>query len=171
MCSLFSSRSNNFRDHVIAPYDGLPDVGTVFAILIESKCFRAIRTHSEVINNAQVHHQECIRQFKQLPTYFIYMLMQSTLVSYKVTLIDIGETIALPLYRSEKFQLSQSAALMSPMAILCLVEKVCMGRNQSVVIFVCTYFGLFQVDGEPENCLQRMFGNKRFNFEIKNICA
>lgn len=56
--SLFRSRSSNFRDHVIAPYDGLPDVGTVFAVLVENKWFRAIRTHSEVINDVRVHHRE-----------------------------------------------------------------------------------------------------------------
>lgn len=33
---------------MIAHYDGLPDIGTVFAISIENKFFRAIRTHSEV---------------------------------------------------------------------------------------------------------------------------
>lgn len=45
---LFRTRNTDFRDHVIAHYDGLPDIGTVFAILIENKYFRAIRTHSEV---------------------------------------------------------------------------------------------------------------------------
>lgn len=48
MHSLFRSRNADFRDHVISHYDGLPEIGTVFAILVEKKYFRAIRTHSEV---------------------------------------------------------------------------------------------------------------------------
>lgn len=48
MYSLFRSRNADFRDHVISHYDGLPEIGTVFAILVEKKYFRAIRTHSEV---------------------------------------------------------------------------------------------------------------------------
>lgn len=61
--------------------------------------------------------------------------MQSTLISYQVTLIDIGETISMPLYRSEKFLLSQDASLLPPMAILCLVGKVRFHRKHSAILF------------------------------------
>lgn len=98
--------------------------------------------------------------------------MQSTLISYQVTLIDIGETISMPLYRSEKFLLSQDASLLPPMAILCLVGKVRFHRKHSAILFffftICTFL---QVDGVPANCLQRLLGAKRFHFEIVNICA
>lgn len=131
MYSPIRSRSTDFKDHLISHYDGLPDIGTVFAILVENKYFRAIRTHSEVSYCDKC--DSCSdRKFIQIISCFV----QSTLISYQVTLIDVGETISMPLYRSEKYQLSPDASQLPPMAILCLVEKVHFARRFCLLLLL-----------------------------------
>lgn len=151
------SRVTDFRDHVISHYDGLPDIGTVFAILVENKYFRAIRTHSEVI-----HSQICCDNFGK--SKFCFDFMQSTLISYQVTLIDIGETISMPLYRSEKYQLSQDAMHLPPMAILCSVEKVRFDGKYTFSVIFRLVFLLISGQWRAGQLLATFVGHKAIRF-------